>query len=325
MKYLRLFLTSILFFCSISAKAKVSDMVELLYSKFPDVDKVCFLLGTVNETDTDSGSVTDTMVCRRIAGYNNGFIESGLARFVRALFEHDFPDLRLSGTCPCSCSLQKYYGRDVQIDEHGFVIHDTVCKDSDTFRLELFSLPLAKIIAGYLNYRGVINKKKITGESQKLSFLTGMFFSGLCREVEGSEKYNDRDKRYYYAYQVFTFNSPETVKTTMKFLKELGCKHVRCVDKNTSYQSIVFTPSPKVLEKNLYSFWIVGTDRTVNSLKVVETVLQLAGNNRGEIEKNYRNLLFYRTNECFLMFIIRTLVFSGVNCNNNFFKCKDNE
>jgi hypothetical protein len=108
---------------------------------------------------------------------------------------------------------------------------------------------LAKTIAGYYNfdddyvsavssggdigYRGVINKKKIVTEAQKMSFLAGVFL----RYGWGFPNGNN--------YSTTIPHSLSTAKEFADILKEFGCDNVRA-SSTVHNQSINFKASDKI-------------------------------------------------------------------------------
>ncbi|MDR2027556.1 MAG: hypothetical protein LBQ01_08370 [Prevotellaceae bacterium] len=228
--------------------------VDWLYENFRDFDRECFLIGALGDgnghyqtftanksSDEINGKVKwlfrkdlkfipDTMSIQRVATVGDRRDED-LALFITALFKSDYPDLRALRVCSVY-PFVRYYGGEMKTTGN----RDPVCGHTTNYDVELFSLPLAKTVAGYYNfdydsvvavssggdigYRGVIKEEKIATEAQKMSFLAGVLlrwhYGGWFPVIfEGSNRVVI-DKRHL---------PSSTIKTCTDILKEFGCEN----------------------------------------------------------------------------------------------------
>jgi hypothetical protein len=258
-----------------------ANAVKLLYERIKDFDRECFLIGALDDnighyqTFTANRSVDDiddsvkwmfekvfkfmpdTMAHQRITTYGNDLWTINLALITVSLFKKDYPDIRALRVCTCTRCYpsRKYYGSEVK--SH-YDPEDSICRK--VFEIELYSSSLAKVIAGYydfdyekrllpvissggdVGYRGIINKKKISTQAQKLSFLAGVFMRyGCSNTVNGFSGYH----------KIPVFNSLSLATVCSAILKETGCEHVVYIDnidnnRTPVRQKILFTPSSEV-------------------------------------------------------------------------------
>ncbi|WP_158648274.1 hypothetical protein [Candidatus Symbiothrix dinenymphae] len=253
--------------------------VDLLYKELNDFDRECFLIGTLDDDmghyqtftsnksigdidddvkwmfEKDAKFMADTMARQRITSYSDEWGKEGTVLLVVALFKNDYPDLRAVRICSQCCPLRKLYGSEIV----SYSNPDSICNGKaiaikTPFEIELYSLPLAKIIAGYykfdfskssfpvlssggdIGYRGVLNKDKISTRAQKLSFLAGIFMRyklSLWANVYG-------------CYSILMPNSLSTAAMCSDILKDIGCEHVAYVDRFPYGHQIFFTSSDEV-------------------------------------------------------------------------------
>lgn len=257
-------------------KIMFTDAVDWIYENYPDFDRECFLIGTLDDdkghyqTFTANKSIQeinedvkwmfenatkfmpDTMACQRITTYKRGNIN--LPLFVVSLFKKDYPDLCALRVCTPDPDSRRYYGSEVK---SVYDLEDMVCHKH--FDIELFSSSLVKTVADYYNfdcekaplriissggdigYRGVINKEKIQTEAQKVSFLIGFFMRYEQLRLEPENDY----------YSILIPNSLSAAKVCTDILREFSCKQVDYIDKTTRLQTghqIVYTPSNKTIK-----------------------------------------------------------------------------
>jgi hypothetical protein len=246
---------------------KTADWFYDRFGDFGDFDKECFLTGTLDDNNghyqtftankssdeindkvkwlfrKDLKFIPDTMRRHRITAY--GQHDDLLALFITALFKNDYPDLRALRVCSV-CPFVRHYGNEIKTADGN---KDPVCNSTTDFDIELFSLSLAKTVAGYYNfdydnvsavssggdigYRGVINKEKIRTDAQKMSFLAGVFLRyGRLKNPDGS----------------YSIPIPlhSTAKECVDILKEFGCDNVKEIRTKYKEEYIVFNASSKI-------------------------------------------------------------------------------
>jgi hypothetical protein len=201
--------------------------------------------------EKDLRFVPDTMRRRRITAYE--WRSEPLALFVTELFKDDYPDLRALHVCSVY-PFVRHYGCELKTVGNDI---DPVCTQKYDHYIELFSLSLAKTVAGYYNfdydnvaavssggdvgYRGAINREKIATEAQKMSFLAGVFIRHQCFYSHSYLNPNP-DPIESRRYSIPIPNSLSTLSECVDILKEFGCDIVNEIPG----KPVVFDASDKV-------------------------------------------------------------------------------
>jgi hypothetical protein len=243
----------------------MAEAVDCCYDNFKDFDRECFLIGALDDNNGHYQTFTankskeeidgkvkwlfrkslkfmmDTVRCQRITTFGHN---CELTLFITAMFKDDYPDLRALYVC-FVYPFMRYYGNEIKVA--------TYIKDCE---IELFSLSLAKTVAGYYNfgydsvaavssggdigYRGVINSEKIATDAQKMSFLAGVFMR-YCNWY--NRDYNEQNDNRNYSITIP--NSLSTAKKCVDILKEFGCDNVKEIQ---TEHKIIFNASNRIKE-----------------------------------------------------------------------------
>jgi hypothetical protein len=287
------FITALL--CTISVKSQVelssnplvaikqkaiADAVYWIYEKFPDFDRECFLIGTLDDEmghyqtftanksiqdinddvewmfEKDAKFMPDTMACQRITTYKDASSIVGredLAMFIVLLFKKDYPDLRALRVCSPD-PFRRHYGSEMK-SSSGYDLEDTVCRKH--FEVELFSSSLAKTVADYYNFDygkaslrvlsmgGDIGYRGVINKEKIQTEAQKMSFLAGVFIHYGCEK-NENG-----CYSIPIPNSLSTAKVCADILREFDCSYVDYIDKMPKWltgHQIVFSPSIKSME-----------------------------------------------------------------------------
>ncbi|MDR2643926.1 MAG: hypothetical protein LBC74_14185 [Planctomycetaceae bacterium] len=256
-------------------KEDVEIAKELLLNSIANFDRVCFLLGTIDDnnghyqTFTSNKTleevvdevkwmfnndifISDTMSYQRVTNFDN---QRDIALLVKELFKSDYQDMSLRWT-NCDNGI-RYHSYGSEIFDINDVPDSTICKKDKTCCITLFSASLAKLTANYyafdyeknqsiiistggdIGYKGFLKKEKIETTAQKASFLTGVFLRYGCIQTD------DYGEDTFVI--LFRKKPLSTAQVCTALLQELGCEDIVFFESPPLTQSIVFKPSADVM------------------------------------------------------------------------------